>query len=317
MANKRQKNALPLVGCPVFFTTEKIAENGEDWGGYLIGENRAAAGVFDGCGGSGAKTCPKYHNKTEAYIASRVVSRVFFKWISGGGREISELKEQIGQALTAWDAKYGETAQLRGMIKKRFPTTLAAFSAATQDKNSYVLDIFWAGDSRVYLLDEDGLAQLTEDDLGGIDAMQNLTDDGILTNVVSLSADFRIHRAQIVCKAPAFVFAATDGCFGYLSTPMEFEYLLLDSIANAGKSVDTLEQLLKETICKVAGDDVTMSGFLVGMKSLPDAAKLTKKRYEAVEAQYIRGLKEKTSEEKIALWNRYKDHYNRFLCRAD
>ena len=44
-----------------------------------------------------------------------------------------------------------------------FPTTLAC-AYAVPDQEEILIHILWAGDSRIYLLDQDGLAQVTRDD---------------------------------------------------------------------------------------------------------------------------------------------------------
>ena len=51
----------------------------------------------------------------------------------------------------------------------------------------------WAGDSRVYVLYEKGLLQMTVDDLDVSDAMKNLSADGALTNVISSDGNYEVH----------------------------------------------------------------------------------------------------------------------------
>ena len=208
------------------------------------------------------------------------------------------------------DQAVGEKTQLIGMISKSFPTTVAA-AVCYPRGNNLAVDVYWAGDSRVYLLNEDGLAQLSEDDLGGIDAMENLTMDGILTNSISLSKDFEIHSTQIFLQKPGVVFTATDGCFGYFSTPMEFEFLLLRTML-AADTVEQWENDLKEQIGAAAGDDYSIRGIIYGFKSF-DVLKRSFLGYaKQFHKRYIENLEWMTYEEKLRSWQQYKHTYYRY-----
>ncbi len=335
--NEGGKDMLSLVNYCFSLIVEKKPENGEDSETHSINRDSAFFGVFDGCGGAGSQPCPKFYGKTEAFIASRATAFAFSDWFEGSniqtGWDADSLKDRVVKYLSTSNERVGEKSLLVGGIKKKFPTTAAA-GICYPGKASIEIDYYWAGDSRVYMFTPQGLAQLTEDDLGGIDAMENLTNDGVLTNVVNLSKDFTIHTGHVSMDRPGIVFAATDGCFGYFSTPMEFEYLLLQTMLNSdcpssdqsGVSKDWLEkhgnkpqcgwqEKLKEEIGKVAGDDYTISGYAIGFSSFEDMKKAFAKRASFVFNEYISGLKDKDYEEKLALWQKYKDHYYRFLCR--
>lgn len=337
-----------LIDYCAFFCVEKKKENGEDCVKYSYNRDACFFGVFDGCGGSGAQTCPKFHGKTEAYIASRVTADAFQDWFEqsdkASGWSVDQLKKLIVTNLKECNSLVGEQSLLVGGIKKKFPTTAAA-GICYKGYGTIEADLFWVGDSRIYLLTPQGLAQLTEDDLGGIDAMDNLTEDGVLTNVISLSQDFTIHTGHISMDQPGIIFAATDGCFGYLSTPMEFEYLLLESMLNSDSvsdnsegvdpiwlnspcnvSADWIEKLkhniltgwqehMDDSFYRVAGDDYTICGYAIGFGSLDVQKKAFIPRANEVYRKYIKGIKEKSHAEKYALWLDYRDNYHRLLCR--
>lgn len=110
-----------------------------------------------------------------------------------------------------------------GSMVRKFPTTLA-LAYAEKEEDAIKIHLLWAGDSRVYLLDEKGLAQLTRDDTDVEDAFENLTNDGPMNNVLSSDGNYGINYKSVLLSTPTIVFAATDGCFGYIPTPMEFEY---------------------------------------------------------------------------------------------
>jgi serine/threonine protein phosphatase PrpC len=336
--NGEPTDMISLTSYCAALTVEKKRENGEDCETHSINKDAAYFGVFDGCGGAGSQPCPKFHGKTEAYIASRVVGEAFQNWFESSdpvaGWNVRTLKELVLNNLRECDELVGEKSMLVGGIKKKFPTTAAA-GICYPGKKTIEVDLYWAGDSRVYLLIPQGLAQLTEDDLGGIDAMENLTDDGVLTNMISLSRDFEIHTGHVSMDRPGFIFSATDGCFGYLSTPMEFEYLLLETMLNSdcvstdnsGVSDAWMTRLaekirlgwqekLIEEIGKIAGDDYTISGYAIGFSNFEEMKKAFIGRANNLYSQYISGLNGKSYDEKLAMWKQYKENYHRNICRA-
>jgi serine/threonine protein phosphatase PrpC len=303
------------------FCREKKPENGEDSFVFSLNESRTLLGVFDGCGGSGASQYAPLKNKTGAYLAARAASAAYRDWFDRlePGKEAypQDVKSRIVEYLKLCEARGGAEggSKLMGRMAKKLPTTAAV--ALCQPGRGGLADVQlqWAGDSRVYLLDGEGLAQLTEDDLGGIDAMRNLSEDGVLTNVINLTRDFTIHSARITLGRPGLLFAATDGCFGYLSTPMEFEYLLLRTLQSAASASDW-EKTLAEEIGKVAGDDYTLCGAALGFGSFDSLKRQLAGRTGEVYRNYIRGLESCTKEEKQQLWEHYRDHYHRYLCRV-
>ena len=56
---------------------------------------------------------------------------------------------------------------------------------------------------------------------------------------------------------------ATDGCFGYVPTPMHFEDLVLRHLA-AARNVDAWSAGLQEEISAITGDDAAMAVLGVG-----------------------------------------------------
>ncbi len=301
------------------FCREKVPDSGEDSLAYGLNESWAMLGVFDGCGGSGAACYPALGGKTGAYLASRAACGAWMDWFErlGVGQEpsLEELRQRVLDYLKRCEEQGGEdgSSQLMGRMARKFPTTAAA-ALCRSGRRGIDVQLHWAGDSRVYLLDSDGLAQLTEDDLGGIDAMENLSEDAVLTNAICLSRDFTIHTARLSMGRPGLLFAATDGCFGYFSTPMEFEYLLLRTLRKA-PNVQSWEQSLAEAIGEVAGDDYSISGIAFNFGSFDNVKRQLAHRTELVYRTYIYGLESCSKEEKQQLWEHYRDHYYRLLCR--
>lgn len=301
------------------FCGEKKKGAGEDrgiWG--MAGDRRQGVyiGVFDGCGGSGAKQYTKYGNRTGAYMAAEAASSVFKSWFAGpyfrSGGDEEELKKALLSGLNRLQTLYGEDTLVRGMMSKRFPTTAAAAICTPAQAGAYALDCYWAGDSRVYMLDARGLAQLTADDLSDVDAMENLTEDSPLTNQINLTTDFTIHKNRVVFREPGIVFAATDGCFGYLSTPMEFEYLLLGTLQKADSHGEWIQRV-RSAVEHFAGDDYTFSAFALGFDTWLSLKRAFSPRTACVLNQYIRPAREMSLQEKTRLWLQYKPNYSRML----
>ena len=157
------------------------------------------------------------------------------------------------------------------------------------------------------MLDEEGLHQLTVDDLDGQDAMSNLTNDGVMTNVINASSPFEIHYKELIVDHPCIFLTATDGCFGYLNSPMEFENLLLGTLVEA-KSILQWKILLNDKMNQVSGDDYTLCVAVCGYKDFEDVRKSFVKRAKYVADSYIN-----TDYDVNSLWEVYKSDYSKYL----
>ena len=319
MTSKDEISKLFLTKVDFFLEVyqEKIPNNGEDACVLCATDHAVLTGVFDGCGGSGAKSYAKLQGKTGAYAASRIASAATGAWFfeSGTnptGADAQELKKRLHALLSQSLDIVHEASKLSSAMIKTFPTT-AAIAVCTEEQGEMVSHCFWAGDSRVYWLDEDGLAQLSEDDLDITDAMENLYEDGVIKNVINLSKDFSIHHRTFRMEKPGMIFCATDGCFGYVSTPMEFEYMLVDTLCASG-SPSEWERSLHDTFSKVAGDDYTLSGAVFGFGNFDCMQHRFANRRATLFHKYIGNIKELSRHEKTILWaTQYKDAYYRYI----
>ena len=312
---------------------EMVKDHGEDNFYSVMGENCAVAAVFDGSGGIGSRKYPKYMDHTGAYMASRAVSGALHDWFhesmekstesSGSGlakgREAAaQMKEYMLRAMRVVGKYGGETSRIFGTMVKDFPTT-AAIAVVRETEDGTEIQCFWAGDSRVYLLDRNGLAQLTEDDLEGKNAMSNLQSDGALTNVVSLDSSFEIHYSRPLRfreKEAYSIFAASDGCFGYVPTPMDFEDLLLGTLEES-QSVNSFERKLDENIRSIAGDDYSLAWISFGYGDYPQMKEVLKARRQLLQKDYIQPMVENSSlEMQEKLWTKYRVSYERFMSPA-
>ena len=289
---------------------EKKPDNGEDSFVYALNESRAMVGVFDG--GPGAGQSPALKGKSGGYLASRAAAAAYLHWFEalqpGQENGAEDVKERLRQYLRLCREQAG--ADFAGRLSASGAAAICRPARGGAD-----VQLQWAGDSRVYLLDGAGLAQLTEDDMGGLDAMQRQSQDKAPTNVIRLNGDFSIHTARLTVNRPCLLFAATGGCFGQLSTPMEFEYLLLSTLQNA-PNAESWEKNLAESIGKGAEDDYSLCGIALNAGSFDELKRQLAGRTSQLYRTYIRGLDACTAEEKLQLWEHYKAHYHRLLCRV-
>lgn len=303
----------------IAFSEEKIAQNGEDSFYYSVNEVGAIASVFDGCGGAGAKRYVKLQNKTGAYIASRAVGGAAKKWFleacTEGDRvsfDAERLKWWITEHLRICCSFDSPTAlKLKGSMAKEFPSTLAAVTCRLVD-NNILADVFWAGDSRCYLLNEDGLFLLTKDDLAAVDLYEDYSCDGVMTNVISASKDFVVHKRSLQLNKPGVLFAATDGCFAYFSTPMEFEFALLEALLKANSQTEW-ERNLNQSLGSYAQDDYSFCALSFGFDSFENTKKAFVSRANHVYEQYMGNLIECSNEDKRVLWHKYRDHFLSYI----
>lgn len=284
---------------------EMIRGNGEDCFYHEAKGNKFIIAALDGCGGSGAKKYENFSGKTGAYIASRAVCGGIKAWFSESSKG-EDLMKYVQKALTVCKNYADQSGKIMGSLSKAFPTT-AAIIVGEAGKDKLSATCYWAGDSRCYLLDANGLHQLTADDLEGQDAMSNLTNDGVMTNVINASTQFTIHAKKIVLDKPCVLLTATDGCFGYLNSPMEFEYLLTVAMQNAS-SIYGWKKYINEHINGIAGDDYTLCAAVWGYDSFDDIKNSMVNRHTFVSNNYIN-----TDKDINSLWNVYKKEYSAYL----
>jgi hypothetical protein len=194
--------------------------------------------------------------------------------------------------------------------------------------------VFWSGDSRVYVFDPaNGAHQLTRDDLRDRgDALVNLRQDSVVSNAMSADTDFVVHHHQMELVAPFLAVAATDGCFGYVRTPIHFEHLVLASLRDSGDS-ESWSRLLQQRITAVTGDDASMAVLGVGADHA-EFRELFAARTAQIEQRCVVPLDEleaavnraeqavaearrRHAEVQTSLWTAYKPEYERYLSREE
>jgi hypothetical protein len=261
------------------FNLAKVAGQGED-ADPIVREGRdlGLVGVFDGMGGAGGTVYETEDGpRTGAYIGARVARDVVEgrmlaildpEWNLDAAMAARDLQREVKQALAERLAELNApTSGLRSRLLRALPTTMALMALQRREprKGRWSGHVLWSGDSRVYVFDpEQGASQLSRDDLRDHgDALVNLRQDSVVSNAMSADTDFVVHHHDVQLTAPFLAVAATDGCFGYVHTPIHFEHLVLASLRD---STDTAawSALLQERIAAVTGDDAAMAVLGVG-----------------------------------------------------
>jgi serine/threonine protein phosphatase PrpC len=326
------------------FNLGKIPGQGEDSDPILRhGRELGLVGVFDGMGGAGGTVYDTPDGpRTGAYLASRVARDVVERrmlelldpeWHVDGPAVAQSLHDAVREALVERLAELkAPRSGLRSKLLRALPTTMAlvALQRLQPGGDHWAAHLFSAGDSRAYVLTPaGGLQQLTVDDIRDHgDAMANLREDSVVSNAMSADTDFVVHHRQVELTAPFLVIAATDGCFGYVPSPMHVEHLLLTALRDASGTAEWSEAV-QATITAVTGDDAAMSVLGIGadfagfQRLLADRTVEVEQRFIApldAAAARVRQLEQDLEQARAAqlaeqaqLWQSYEPGYGRYL----
>jgi hypothetical protein len=148
-------------------------------------------------------------------------------------------------------------------MRRELPTTLAALIYRIEP-DQVRWQAMWAGDSRCYVLTPTaGLQQLSRDDTESGDALELLNSDPPMTNLVAADGRFVVNEHRGALPLPCVLLASTDGFFGYLHTPADFEYVLLDTLRCSVSTQDWANKLV-EAVGGYTGDDASLALLAVG-----------------------------------------------------
>jgi hypothetical protein len=287
------------------FNLAKIPDQGEDSDPILRdGPDLGLIGVFDGMGGAGGTVYETPDGRhSGAYLASRTARDVVVRrmldllepdWNLEGEAAAEDLRRSVRKALEERLIELkAPPSQLRSRLLRALPTTMAvvALQRTQRNKSTWACHVFWAGDSRAYAFLPTGVRQLSTDDLREpIDAMANLYRDSVVSNAMSADTDFVVNYRRVELKAPFLVCCATDGCFGYVPSPMHFEHLVLTPLPGA-HSVDAWSRDIQAKVAAVTGDDAAMAMMGVGAE-LDEFRTLFAPRVAELDEQYITPLNE-------------------------
>lgn len=264
--------------------------------------------VCDGLGGSGSTKHQVNENglpkiRTSGYLGSRIVSdsvadfyKINYERIAkvlGESTEkldmlssiVVEMKECIKCNLEKQMEVLGIDPMLtRKKALKIFPTTLSS-ALYYQDGDRLKILAIWAGDSRVYVLSPTkGLQLLSLDDATNADVEMKSTSE--MNNCISAGNSFKLNYSIYEMDEPGIVFCCSDGCFDYLPSPLNFEWLLLQTILSCVPvaTTDTLgaafANSVRDSVYQSIGDDTTMAGIICKIETTDQLKQLYTTRME-------------------------------------
>lgn len=188
------------------------------------------------------------------------------------------LKEKL--AAIAQNAGLKNESRLKGTYL--LPTTLSV-TLMREREESVDLICLWAGDSRAYYWNEEGLAQISDDHEIG----------GTMTNLISLAKDFRLQICSLKVKKPCLVFNATDGVYKCMmfASPLDLESLLLQVILKS-ESVEQLEENLDKIYENIGrhDDSNSLAAVTFGYADLGALKAAAGKRSDEIEREIVSRL---------------------------
>lgn len=301
-------------------SSDAVEGEGED--SHYIGntDQSALIGVFDGSGGLGSRRYDSYGKRKGAFMASHVLSSGLKAWYQSKEWESCQNDTKIAESMNRYflnNLKLCEKhasgyLKLKGSMVRDFPST-ASIAFLVRDNQDLKLFVIWAGDSRVYILGKNGLKQLSEDDADG-DAFESLLNSGAMSNVLSSDGDYVLHSKAFSVTEPVMIISASDGAYGYVNTPMDFEYLIVKTICQSETPSEFRAGLFNE-LKERAGDDVTFAYMNIGFGSYKGLRSYFAKRKKELEDKYITKLDANRGNLSISasLWEIYKNGYEEFL----
>jgi len=297
-----------------------VPDEGEDSFALRSDEQGAFLCVTDGCGGLGSRRYENLSGRTGAFLASRLAAKAFAAW----AEERQPSPERLEEAQILCHELEGdlfhrlkgfadencvqEKSRITGSMQRVLPTTLCAFTCFGQRSG-----FWWAGDSRGYVMDADGLRQYTRDHVRGeTDPFETLYRDAPLSNLLSADRAGRIQHRMVDVSKPGIVLTATDGVYSSLPTPMEVEMLLLDTL-RLSTSYQEWERKLLGRIARNAQDDATLLIMPVHVSGFAQLKDLLMPRREVLQKQFITPVRRQKGRLEYARmkWKHYQPGYDR------
>lgn len=219
---------------------------------------RYILGVCDGLGGKGSyKVEVNYTKETMAKVGSRELKEIieiYFRFQSKGSINISDLERKIEERFRTLDYRIDTSLKIRD--DDYYPTTLALALAERNYYDLIKLTCIWAGDSRIYALEKDGLYPLTKDDTSGdffpVDSLP-LT-NWIAKNKVSLKyKEYTLNTTDVLA-----ILVCSDGFYSCFPTPWELNSGFIQCLQDA-YSIDDIQKNFERIIEGKQNDDISAS----------------------------------------------------------
>ncbi|MDR3216996.1 MAG: hypothetical protein LBT55_06235 [Clostridiaceae bacterium] len=165
--------------------------------------------------------------------------------------------------------------------QRLLPTTLASLLYRENKNDTVTVEAVWAGDSRCYIIDENGLRQLTEDDE---DASELITNHFYVGGTEDPILHYKVYPN---IKKPFILMGVSDGVFDPYSPHdnLGVEATILRELQATDSSEDLCKNL-KNHYDEVGADDATMAFVAFGFKDYGDMKRRFKSRTLRATAMY-------------------------------
>lgn len=299
-----------------------LPRQGEDSYSILSKSPVSLLCVADGCGGLGSRRYAELDGQTGAHAASRVAAQSVKRWAAAcrclpktpaEGKEWQHsLQETLETDLNAFVQEHRLTegrSRIVGSMQRLLPTTLCIALADGGERACFL----WAGDSRGYVLDEDGLHLYTRDDVKRpMDELERLRCDAPLSLCVSADRPVRLHLRSVALPKQGLLICATDGVYGCVFSPMELEEIFLASLTGA-QDAATWQRRLAAAIRRLAGDDATLCCLPFGFAHFDEMKRFFEPRLELLRREHLDGLRRHPGDGDVLResWKRYQPGYDR------
>lgn len=244
--------------------------------------------------------------RTSGYFASRLVTAIVlyelrfnpefqkdtvFSTISERTpEEVDRFAKELGARLAKnLQKRLSNAAQRMGLELESktkgnylLPSTLVVAIVNERERDAEVLYL-WAGDSRGYFWDIDGLGQITEDH----------ERDETMYNLVTLTKPFQIEGRFVKVEKPVLLFNATDGCYKCqcFASPFDLEYIFLQALVGAN-SFENASAILDTQFASIGthDDSNTMGLISFGYCDYESVKQAAQKRIEQIHSKYVSRL---------------------------
>ncbi|MFE6891061.1 serine/threonine protein phosphatase [Streptomyces sp. NPDC057694] len=274
--------------------TERVPGRGEDAEPFVVHHWESMQGllaVFDGSGGAGAAPAwqaPDGTARTGAWVGARTARLATDCWFHDVARDRQDADAQSLHAYVKYFLEQAPKRQskISGTMRRQLPTTLAGLHYEVgEGETEIAVRPLWTGDSRAYaLLPHSGLQVLTRDHTRESDALELLRSDPPMTNLVCADREFEVATHRLTLPLPCVLVAATDGFFGYVHTPGEFELLLLRTLERAHDALEWSD-LLRREVQAYTADDASLALLALGHRDFADLRDRFAPRYRELTDQ--------------------------------
>lgn len=221
-------------------------------------------------------------DKTSAYWGSRLlVLRAIYSYKQEHGKvssfgdkqSVAKWRDYLFTGLNEMQKLYGLSSDEKAK-KYVFASTFASIYYEPTSFDKLLVRAVWAGDSRCYYLNKDGLKQLSIDDED---------DTGSLSNMFCVSDHINtvLNTREYHLDIPCVLFTASDGIFDCFSENLGLEKTILEML-NQAKTMGDLRECLQEFFKSHKQDDASIAFATVGYKDFDSLQEDFKSRLEFV-----------------------------------